>query len=128
MEAIYIEGEIIAILPETRGVSAKGEWVSQDFVLKTDDNYPKNICFTILGANKIKEANIRIGDVVSIGVNIESREFNGRWYTSIKAWSVKRKFEAQAAKQAPPAPTPQPSQPTQTQTSSSVDNTDDLPF
>jgi hypothetical protein len=128
MEAIYIEGQITAILPETRGVGQRGEWVSQDFVLKTDDNYPKNICFTIWGADKIKEANIRIGDVVSIGVNIESREFNGRWYTSIKAWSVKRKFEAQAAKQAPPAPTPQPSQPTQTQTSSSVDNTDDLPF
>lgn len=128
MEAIYIEGQITAILPETRGVGQRGEWVSQDFVLKTDDNYPKNICFTILGADKIKEANIKIGDVVSIGVNIESREFNGRWYTSIKAWSVKRKFEAQAAKQAPPAPTPQPSQPTQTQTSSSVDNTDELPF
>lgn len=128
MEGIYIEGQITAILPETRGVGQRGEWVSQDFVLKTDDNYPKNICFTILGADKIKEANIKIGDVVSIGVNIESREFNGRWYTSIKAWSVKKKFEAQAAKQAPPAPTPQPSQPTQTQTSSSVDNTDDLPF
>lgn len=128
MEAIYIEGQITAILPETRGVGQRGEWVSQDFVLKTNDNYPKNICFTILGADKIKEANIRIGDVVSIGVNLESREFNGRWYTSIKAWSVKRKFEAQAAKQAPPAPTPQPSQPTQTQTSSSVDNTDNLPF
>lgn len=121
MEAIYIEGQITAILPETRGVGQRGEWVSQDFVLKTDDNYPKNICFTILGADKIKEANIRIGDVVSIGVNLESREFNGRWYTSIKAWSVKKKFESQAAKQAPPAPT-------QTQTSSSVDNTDDLPF
>lgn len=128
MEAIYIEGQITAILPETRGVGQRGEWVSQDFVLKTDDNYPKNICFTILGADKIKEANIRIGDVVSIGVNLESREFKGRWYTSIKAWSVKKKFEAQAAKQAPPAPTPQPSQPIQTQTSSSVDNTDDLPF
>lgn len=128
MEAIYIEGQITAILPETRGVGQRGEWVSQDFVLKTDDNYPKNICFTILGADKIKEANIRIGDVVSIGVNIESREFNGRWYTSIKAWSVKKKFEAQAAKQASPASTPQPSQPTQTQTSSSVDNTADLPF
>lgn len=105
MEAIYIEGQITTILPENRGMGQKGKWVSQDFVLKTEDNYPKNICFTIFGADKIKEANIRIGDVVSIGVNLESREFNGRWYTSIKAWSVKRKFEAQAAKQAPPAPT-----------------------
>lgn len=128
MEAIYIEGQITAILPEARGVSAKGEWISQDFVLKTEDNYPKNICFTIFGADKIKEANIRIGDVVSIGVNLESREFNGRWYTSIKAWSVKRKFEAQAAKQAPPAPTPQPSQPTQNYSSINQSAADALPF
>lgn len=128
MEAIYIEGQITAILPETRGVGQRGEWVSQDFVLKTDDNYPKNICFTILGADKIKEANIKIGDVVSIGVNIESREFNGRWYTSIKAWSVKRKFEAQAAKQAPSALTPQPSQPIQNYSSINQSAADALPF
>lgn len=128
MEAIYIEGQITTILPENRGMGQKGEWVSQDFVLKTEDNYPKNICFTILGADKIKEANIRIGDVVSIGVNLESREFNGRWYTSIKAWSVKRKFEAQAAKQAPSAPTPQPSQPTQNYSSINQSAADALPF
>lgn len=128
MEAIYIEGQITTILPENRGMGQKGEWVSQDFVLKTEDNYPKNICFTIFGADKIKEANIRIGDVVSIGVNLESREFNGRWYTSIKAWSVKRKFEAQAAKQAPPAPTPQPSQPTQNYSSINQSTADALPF
>ena len=128
MEAIYIQGHITTILPENRGMGQKGEWVSQDFVLKTEDNYPKNICFTIFGADKIKEANIRIGDVVSIGVNLESREFNGRWYTSIKAWSVKRKFEAQAAKQAPPAPTPQPSQPTQNYSSINQSAADALPF
>lgn len=126
MEGIYIEGQITAILPETRGVGQRGEWVSQDFVLKTDDNYPKNICFTILGADKIKEANIRIGDVVSIGVNLESREFNGRWYTSIKAWSVKKKSEA---RQQQSAPTPPPSsKPKQNYASTSQDDTDALPF
>lgn len=126
MEAIYIEGEIIAILPETKGVSAKGEWISQDFVLETEENYPKNICFSVFGASKIKEANIRIGDVVSIGVNIESREFNGRWYTSIKAWSVKKKSEA---RQQQSTPTPPPSsKPKQNYASTSQDDTDALPF
>lgn len=126
MEAIYIEGQITAILPETRGVGQRGEWVSQDFVLKTNDNYPKNICFTILGADKIKEANIRIGDVVSIGVNLESREFNGRWYTSIKAWSVKKKSEARQ-QQSEPTPPPS-SKPKQNYASTSQDDTDTLPF
>lgn len=125
MEAIYIEGEIIAILPETKGVSAKGEWVSQDFVLKTEENYPKNICFSVFGADKIKEANIRIGDIVSIGVNIESREFKGRWYTSIKAWSIKKKSEAK--QQSVPTPPPS-SKPKQNYASTSQDDTDALPF
>lgn len=126
MEAIYIEGKIFAILPETKGMSAKGEWVSQVFVLKTEEDYPKNICFTILGADKIKEANIKIGDVVSIGVNIESREFNGRWYTSIKAWSVKKKSEARQ-QQSEPTPPPS-SKPKQNYASTSQDDTDTLPF
>lgn len=126
MERIYIEGQITAILPENRGMGQKGEWVSQDFVLKTEDNYPKKICFTIFGADKIKEANIRIGDVVSIGVNLESREFNGRWYTSIKAWSVKKKSEA---RQQQSTPTPPPSsKPKQNYASTSQDDTDALPF
>lgn len=126
MEAIYIEGKIFAILPETKGMSAKGEWVSQDFVLKTEEDYPKNICFTIFGADKIKEANIRVGDVVSIGVNIESREFKGRWYTSIKAWSVKKKSEARQ-QQSEPTPPPS-SKPKQNYASTSQDDTDTLPF
>lgn len=126
MEAIYIEGQITTILPENRGMGQKGEWVSQDFVLKTEDNYPKNICFTIFGADKIKEANIRIGDVVSIGVNLESREFNGRWYTSIKAWSVKKKSEARQ-QQSEPTPPPS-SKPKQNYASTSQDDTDTLPF
>lgn len=127
MEAIYIEGQITAILPETRGVGQRGEWVSQDFVLKTEENYPKNICFSVFGADKIKEANIRVGDVVSIGVNIESREFKGRWYTSIKAWSVKKKSEA---RQQQSAPTPPPSQNRQSYSTQKTNNdvTDDLPF
>lgn len=126
MEAIYIEGKIFAILPETKGMSAKGEWVSQDFVLKTEEDYPKNICFTIFGADKIKEANIRVGDVVSIGVNIESREFKGRWYTSIKAWSVKKKSEARQ-QQSEPTPPPS-SKPKQNYASTSQDDIDTLPF
>lgn len=125
MEAIYIEGKIFAILPETKGMSAKGEWVSQDFVLKTEEDYPKNICFTIFGVDKIKEANIRVGDVVSIGVNLESREFKGRWYTSIKAWSVKKKSEA---RQQQSAPTPPPSQPRRNYAATSQVDTDALPF
>lgn len=127
MEAIYIEGTIIAILPETRGVSSKGEWASQDFVLKTDENYPKNICFTVFGADKIQEANIQMGDVVSIGINIESREFKGRWYTSVRAWSVKKRDEAKTKQSAYTTSTSK-AQPEQNNSTTTNRIEDDLPF
>lgn len=60
MEAIYIEGEIIAILPETKGVSAKGEWISQDFVLKTEENYPKTFVSLFLEQARLKKRTLEL--------------------------------------------------------------------
>lgn len=93
MEAIYIEGIITEILPEKRGVSQKGEWVSQDYVLKTDEQYPKYICFTVWGEDKIKSHDIKIGEYLTVGISIESRQGRaaGVYFTSIKAWSVRKK-------------------------------------
>ena len=93
MEAIYIEGIITEILPEKRGVSQRGEWVSQDYVLKTDEQYPKHICFTVLGEDKIKAHDIKIGEYLTVGISIESRKgrMDSVYFTSVRAWSVRKK-------------------------------------
>lgn len=130
MEPIYIEGKIIEILPESRGTSQKGEWVNQEFVLKTEETYPRNICFSVWGEDKIKEADIHIGDIVSIGINIDSRKSAyGKYFTSIKAWNVKKKRTAYQSQAAPtPQPTPPVSQPVQSNPPKKKDDVDDLPF
>ena len=84
-----ISGKIIALLPERSGQSAKGPWRKQEYILETDSQYPKKICFMAWG-EKIDQFNIEEGESVEVSVDLESREYNGRWYTDVKAWQISR--------------------------------------
>ena len=84
-----IVGKIIQILPKREGISAQGKpWVIQPFKLETLDQYPRMIYIEIFGEERIKSCPLDIDHVVTVGVDIESREFNGRYYTSVRAWKV----------------------------------------
>ena len=41
--------------------------------------------------------------MVTVSFDIESREFNGRWYTSIRAWRIQQGDTTQVAAAAPAA-------------------------
>lgn len=82
-----IVGKITQTLPEKSGQSARGPWRKQEYILETKDQYPKQICFMVWG-DKIDELGISEGQELKVSVDIESREFNGRWYTDVKAWRV----------------------------------------
>jgi len=84
-----ITGTIIEVLPIQTGTSAKGEWSSQYYILETKDQYPKKICVNVFGDN-IDKFGLNINDSITASVNIESREYNGRWFTSVKAWKVEK--------------------------------------
>ena len=84
-----IRGKIIELLPEKAGQSANGGWRKQEYVLETDGQYPKKICFMAWG-DKIDQFNIKQGETVEVSVDLESREYNGRWYTDVKAWKVSK--------------------------------------
>ena len=82
-----ITGKIIQVLPEVGGVSKAGnEWKKQEYVLETHDQYPKKVCFQIFGADKIAQAAIQPGEELTVSFDIDSREYQGRWFTSINAW------------------------------------------
>ena len=84
-----INGKIIELLPEKSGESANGPWRKQEYILETDGQYPKKVCFMAWG-DKIDQFDIKQGDNLAVSVDLESREFNGRWYTDVKAWKVSR--------------------------------------
>ena len=87
--ALEISGKIVEILEVKSGQSAHGEWRKQEYVLETEAQYPKKVCFMAWG-DKIDQFNIQQGETVAVSIDLESREYNGRWYTDVKAWKVSR--------------------------------------
>lgn len=96
-----IEGKIIQVLPLQGGVSKTSgkEWSLQAYVLETKEQYPKKVHFEVFGDDRIKSNPCDVDDIVSVDFDIESREFNGRWYTSIRAWRIVKQDATQAAQQ-----------------------------
>lgn len=137
-----IVGKIIQVLPLQSGTSSRtgNSWQVQSYVLETQEQYPRKVCFEIFGEDKIKNNPCNIDDLVTVSFDIESREFNGRWYTSIRAWRVQQgdMTSAQPAAAAPqpaataaaPAAAPQaaPAANTQVFDASADDESGDLPF
>jgi len=82
-----ISGKIIQLLPVQTGQGKNGTWKKQEFILETGDTYPKKVCIAVWG-DKIDIASFKSGDMVDVSFDVESREFNGRWYTDVKAWKV----------------------------------------
>lgn len=84
-----LQGKIIQVLGRQEGVGQNGNpWAIQPYVLETKDQYPRKVQFDIFGDDKIKQNLCCVDDEVTISFDIESREFNGRWYTSVRVWKV----------------------------------------
>jgi hypothetical protein len=84
---MQLTAKLIQVLPLQTGEGKNGAWKKQDIILETESQYPKKICVSIWG-DKINENQLKIGSQLKIDFDVESREFNGRWYTDIKAWKV----------------------------------------
>lgn len=84
-----ISGKIIELLEEKSGESAKGPWRKQEYIIETEDQYPKKVSFMVW-SEKIDEFAIKEGENLTVSIDLESREYNGRWYTDVKAWKVSR--------------------------------------
>lgn len=106
-----VVGKIIAALPPKSGTSqSTGKpWQVNTYVLQTNEQTPKNIAFDVFGAERVEQYNFKVGDMVTVSIDIDAHEYNGRWYNQIRAWNVVNHASAQqpTAQQAPP-PTPQP--------------------
>ena len=83
-----ISGIIIKVLPQKNGTSQKGEWSSQQYVLETNEQYPKKFLFEVFGAERIKNFAITEGKEVTVSFDTDAREHNGIWYASNRAWKV----------------------------------------
>ena len=106
-----ITGKIIAALEKKSGVAkASGNtWVAQEYVIEIPGIYPKRVCFEVFGEERIKEFDIKVMDTLTVSFDIDAREYNGRWFNTLRAWKVVREtLPTPAAVVAAPAVEPLP--------------------
>lgn len=98
---MQITGVITKVLPKVQGTSAASgkEWVSQEYVVTTQEQYPKSVCFKVFGADRIEQFHIQINEVVTISFDIKTHEYNGRVFNDIQAWGVDRQTAQQTAQE-----------------------------
>ena len=100
-----IIGKLVQKLPLQSGISKTGNsWQKQEFVIETLEQYPRKICANVWGDRAAVLETLNIDDKIVVSFDLESREFNGKWYTDVKA----SKIEPVASH--PQAPTAQPGQ------------------
>lgn len=110
-----LTGKVIAVLDTQSGTSSRGNsWEKKEFVIETQEQYPKKACFTLFNKTELCP---KVGEEVTVYFNITANEHNGKWYNSVNAWKVEKPQPAQ------PAP-----EPTQTSTQQPTKASDDLPF
>lgn len=85
-----LEGRIVRKLNVQTGTSARGAWAKQEFIFEyKEGNYPSQVCMNVWGEDKVKELErYQVNDHVKISFNLSSREYNGRWYTDVRAWRI----------------------------------------
>ncbi|MBR6547551.1 MAG: DUF3127 domain-containing protein [Bacteroidales bacterium] len=88
--ALELEGRIARKLNVQTGTSARGTWSKQEFILEYQEgNFPTQVCLNVWGDDKVRELDkYQVGDKVKISFNLSSREYNGRWYTDVRAWRI----------------------------------------
>lgn len=115
-----IIGRVIAVLPVVTGTSSRGNaWQKGGFVIETLENYPKKIHFGVFGEERVARIP-NIGDIAKVAFDIDSHEFEGRWFTNINAFRIELAGSTNSVTQQNPA--------TAVQNADFPQKKDDLPF
>jgi hypothetical protein len=89
-----LSGKIIKILPLQTGTGKNGTWKKQEFILETPAQITRKVCFSLWG-DKVDQFSLKESEDVEVYFDLESREFNNRWYTEAKAWKIVKKGATQ---------------------------------
>lgn len=127
--------KLIQIMPPIEGEGKNGPWKRQEYIFETDGQYPKKVCVSVWGDKGISDPSImQAGNILNVSFEVESREYNGRWYTDIRAWKIQTANGVPSAnnpQMEATAPTANAALDTQTPnfpTTDEGDSSDDLPF
>jgi len=127
--ALDVIGKIIQVMDPVRGTSKAGkDWVKQEFVIETQETYPKKICIGMMGDKTNEISKYRVEDVIKVHLNLESREYNGKWYTNVNAWKIEQAMASNGGSSNNMSSSPVNPEPDMNYANSSDASGDDLPF
>lgn len=119
--------KLVQINEPITGEGKNGTWKRQDLIFETESQYPRKICVSVWGDRAINNpADIVIGNRLNVSFEIESREYQGRWYTDVRAWRIQPVANAMAAAPAPAQEAP--AAPYFPPSTAQEEEKDDLPF
>jgi hypothetical protein len=120
--ALEITGKIIQIMDETSGTSKAGNaWTKQEFVIETFDKFPKKVAISVMGDKVAELKKFKSGDQIKASLNIDSREYQGKWFTNINAWKIESDGQQATSQGQEFYPDPEPG-------NTADSPSDDLPF
>lgn len=91
------EGVVFKVLPTVKGTSARGEWTKQEVIFDMPGEFNRKACVSFWGDKAADAAAFAPGTAMIVSINVESREYNGRWFTELRAWKAVPKSAAQPA-------------------------------
>lgn len=107
--------KLIKVEEPITGNGKNGTWKRQAYIFETEGQYPKKICVTVWGDGAIQNpAAVQVGARLNVSFELESREYNGRWYTDVRAWRIQEAYTGAQAQTAQ-ASYPQQAAPAQAQ-------------
>jgi len=125
--ALELTGKLIQVMPEQSGTGKAGPWTKQEFIIETQDQYPRKVCFNFWNEKAGVLKTLQEGDIVKVSFNAESRDYNGRWYTDLKAWKLESQGKSSGDQQGKVVPKNK-EEGEEPPSFTSAPDADDLPF
>ena len=91
------EGTVWRVLPLVKGTSARGEWMKQAVVFELPGEFNRKLCVGFWGDKAQEAGTLQPGESVAVSANVESREYNGRWFTEARVENHPQSGPATAA-------------------------------
>jgi len=101
---LEITGKVVQLGQRATGEGRNGVWVKQELIIETDEQYPKKVCLMCWGERADDAKVFNAGDRIKASINIESREYNGKWFTDVKVWKFDRDNQPAVTQNEPPYP------------------------
>ena len=85
-----LSGKVFKTMPVESGEGKNGVWKKQQIIIEIDNGkYPKKVAVVFWG-DLVNSDAFAEGRDISVEFDVESREYNGKWYTDVKAWRINK--------------------------------------